>query len=397
MMSISFLLTLPCTVPSASLRPPHKQPHHQRSGRRLPVTAASANGEASSSAEATTAESGSRAEVLARIARAKQYKQQQADGLAPTPSTPSSAAMPTLIQQGPSSSSGLNATTVATPQASTSTAEQPAYWLQGVLTKETEAEAAGIDKGLRPEEFTQQKESLQRSKGVEIISVDKSYKPKVSTWGMFPRPKNISEAYGGGRTIQPGEQLESEEEARKRDERTKAMLLEYKKSVGLYLEPEVEKQCNDAFAEAEQLFKAGKLKSAFEKYGEVQKLVPAKTKLAGLASLQRAIIMDSFGYNEQAQSQYKSLVMHPAPEVGKRAKRMLFGFDAAKFLKADTMDFSGKKQAWAKYFTQNSRVVYVQTEEERAKDAEASRQAALLAVAVMLGPVVVFGALALSK
>lgn len=28
---------------------------------------------------------------------------------------------------------------------------------------------------------------------------------QVATWGMFPRPDNISKAYGGGRTIKPGE------------------------------------------------------------------------------------------------------------------------------------------------------------------------------------------------
>jgi hypothetical protein len=41
--------------------------------------------------------------------------------------------------------------------------------------------------------------------------------------------------------------------------------------------------------------------------------------------------------------------------------------------------------------------MYVPTEEEKLRDAAASRQAALLALAVMLGPVLVFGALALSK
>ncbi len=43
------------------------------------------------------------------------------------------------------------------------------------------------------------------------------YKPKVSTWGMFPRPNNISEAYGGGRTIRPGQELESAEQKAKRE------------------------------------------------------------------------------------------------------------------------------------------------------------------------------------
>lgn len=40
---------------------------------------------------------------------------------------------------------------------------------------------------------------------------------QVQTWGLFPRPRDISRAYGGGRNLKPGQPLESkeEEEARK--------------------------------------------------------------------------------------------------------------------------------------------------------------------------------------
>lgn len=42
---------------------------------------------------------------------------------------------------------------------------------------------------------------------VEMITQKGDYRPKVSTWGMFPRPDNISKAYGGGRTIEKGGEL----------------------------------------------------------------------------------------------------------------------------------------------------------------------------------------------
>jgi hypothetical protein len=32
---------------------------------------------------------------------------------------------------------------------------------------------------------------------------------QVATWGVFPRPENISKTYGGGRTIKPGEVTEA--------------------------------------------------------------------------------------------------------------------------------------------------------------------------------------------
>ena len=70
---------------------------------------------------------------------------------------------------------------------------------------------------------------------VDIISIDKSYNqgnkvmdpnynPKVSTWGVFERPANISEAYGGGRTIRAGTPLEDPAVTQARKERMAAAL-----------------------------------------------------------------------------------------------------------------------------------------------------------------------------
>lgn len=63
--------------------------------------------------------------------------------------------------------------------------------------------------------FTLRKEEEMKARGVEMITRDRTYdpqkeqaagyKPKVSTWGVFPRPQDISKAYGGGRTIQPAD------------------------------------------------------------------------------------------------------------------------------------------------------------------------------------------------
>ena len=51
------------------------------------------------------------------------------------------------------------------------------------------------------------------------------YKPKVTTWGVFPRPNNISQAYGGGRNIRPGQELETPEQKAAREVRRCAQLL----------------------------------------------------------------------------------------------------------------------------------------------------------------------------
>ena len=91
------------------------------------------------------------------------------------------------------------------------------------------------DADLRPEQFTLRREEELKAKGVDFISSDKaynpildqargvnqealsevgeeisgqdteSYQPKSRSWGMYPRPADISKAYGGGRTFKPGE------------------------------------------------------------------------------------------------------------------------------------------------------------------------------------------------
>ena len=164
-----------------------------------------------------------------------------------------------------------------------------------------------MDPDVRPEDFKIAEEERRRQRGAEIISVDKSYRPKVSTWGMFPRPANISETYGGGRKIDPNEPLESAEQKEERDKQIALALLEYKKMKGLYVEPEVEAMFNEQFSVGEELMKQGSLLLAAEKFDEAQKIVEFKTKLGGDALLKQAICLDSLGKSLQAKAIYERL------------------------------------------------------------------------------------------
>lgn len=90
-------------------------------------------------------------------------------------------------------------------------AEEAASYLKKVMSN-TKSE----DANLRPEQFTLKRDEEMKQKGVEFISNEKgynpllekqsdSYKPRSTSWGMYPRPADISKAYGGGRTYKPGE------------------------------------------------------------------------------------------------------------------------------------------------------------------------------------------------
>lgn len=56
--------------------------------------------------------------------------------------------------------------------------------------------------------------------------------PQVSSWGVFPRPSNISAAYGGGRTIKPGELYEDPKVTEERVRQSREALARYKRKVG---------------------------------------------------------------------------------------------------------------------------------------------------------------------
>lgn len=72
------------------------------------------------------------------------------------------------------------------------------------------------------------------------------YKPKVSTWGVFPRPSNISKTFGGGKVIRPGEVQETAEERAAKDKRTKELIAAYKNKMGLTIDAKTKAECEKA-------------------------------------------------------------------------------------------------------------------------------------------------------
>ena len=70
-------------------------------------------------------------------------------------------------------------------------------------------------------------------------ALSSKHKPKVSTWGVFERPADISTAFGGGKRIGvDGYQEDEEARARKREE-VEANLKAYRQSIGADTELEV--------------------------------------------------------------------------------------------------------------------------------------------------------------
>nr|GEW82129.1 reverse transcriptase domain-containing protein [Tanacetum cinerariifolium] len=95
------------------------------------------------------------------------------------------------------------------------------------------------------------------------------YKPKVSTWGVFPRPSDISKTFGGGKTIQPGEVLETAESKAAKNARTRQMIAAYKQKMGLDIDPKLKSECEKDLKDGDSLMDDGRLKDAIPFYERV--------------------------------------------------------------------------------------------------------------------------------
>lgn len=176
------------------------------------------------------------------------------------------------------------------------------------------------------------------------------YKPKVSTWGVFPRPGNISKTFGGGKTILPGDKLETEEARAAKDERTKQLIAAYRKSIGLNVDPKVKLECEKALKDGDSLMDSGKLNDALPYYQIVMDKLPFKSELHGLAALQWSICQDSLSRPNEARALYEKLQSHPSVKVSKIARQFMFSFQAMENLKFTGSNFSPTSNGYQYYF-----------------------------------------------
>ncbi|XP_050234248.1 uncharacterized protein LOC126682568 [Mercurialis annua] len=180
------------------------------------------------------------------------------------------------------------------------------------------------------------------------------YKPKVSTWGVFPRPGNISKTFGGGRTIRPGDVLETAEERAAKNDRTKQLLAAYKKKMGISIDPKLKLECDEAFKNGDSLMDSGKLKEAMPYFQTVMDKLPFQSELHGLAALQWSICQDSISSladgRKEAQSMYEKLQSHPNAKVSKKARQFLFSFQAMEMMKVRGSDFIPNSTDYQDYF-----------------------------------------------
>lgn len=160
-----------------------------------------------------------------------------------------------------------------------------------------------------------------------------AYKPKVSTWGMFQRPDNISRAYGGGRSIPVGGTGKVSEAQRERDARVAAKLAKYRGASAAETEREAENVdiVDAALKAAEKLCTRGRAFEATRVLRDVLPLVGKRTARGGEVRLALALACEDCGRRTEARELYGELARNVSTDIRRKAKRLAAGFaDMAK-------------------------------------------------------------------
>jgi hypothetical protein len=111
------------------------------------------------------------------------------------------------------------------------------------------------------------------------------YRPANGGWGYFPRPKDISKAYGGGRKIGADVQTTFEDELRKQRaiEETREKLKRYREKVGIEVQSEKDhaKEIEEALSIAQRAMQRGVYGAAVSSLEKVTKYCSTNSKVGG--------------------------------------------------------------------------------------------------------------------
>ena len=169
------------------------------------------------------------------------------------------------------------------------------------------------------------------------------YQPKTGSWGAFPRPRDISKAYGGGRRVGVGYTSEGDADA----DETRRRLQRYRTTVGIDVESEKvnAQEIDDAMKVAAYAMQRGIYTSAVSALEKVTKYCSTNSKVGGKVFLELAMAYEAAGQTPEAITVYTTLTRSRNEEVASTAKRLLYGIEAIKFMQENvgSAEFSRKQ------------------------------------------------------
>jgi hypothetical protein len=178
--------------------------------------------------------------------------------------------------------------------------------------------------------------------------IEDAYQPKVGTWGAFPRPKNISVAYGGGKRVGAG--IKTDENLRQQSiNDTKERLRAYRERMGIEVQSEKDHvdEIEEALALASRAMQRGSYGAGVSALEKVTQYCSTRSKLGGKVFLELAMAYEAEGKTDQALGLYAALTKSPMENIKQNADKLLYGLEAMNFMRNEAMlqDFSRKKAA----------------------------------------------------
>ena len=182
----------------------------------------------------------------------------------------------------------------------------------------------------------------------DATKTEDSYKPKVGTWGAFPRPRNISVAYGGGKRVGAGVMTDENRKQQSIND-TKERLRAYREKMGIEVQSEKDYAdvIEEALALAGRAMQRGSYSAGVSALEKVTQYCSTKSKVGGQVFLELAMAYEAEGKTEQAMSLYAALTKSPIERIKMNADKLLYGLEAMNFMRneAKLKEFSRQQAA----------------------------------------------------
>ena len=181
--------------------------------------------------------------------------------------------------------------------------------------------------------------------GQNRTAMDDTYQPKTGSWGAFPRPRDISKAYGGGRRVGPG--YSNEQANLDAAQATANRLRRYREKVGIEVESEKihAAEIEEALGIGNLAMQRGVYATAVSALEKVTKYCSSNSPVGGKVFLELAMAYEAMGKADEAITIYKTLTKCRIEEIKINAKKLLYGIEAIEFMKNDvgSAEFSRKR------------------------------------------------------
>jgi tetratricopeptide (TPR) repeat protein len=168
------------------------------------------------------------------------------------------------------------------------------------------------------------------------------YKPKSGSWGAFPRPRDISKTYGGGRRVGAGFSKEDDAVA---NMKTQRLLKDYRRKVGIEVPTEQEHaaEIDEALKIGQLAMQRGIYATAVSALEKVTQWCSTNSKVGSKVYLELAMAYEALGRTKEAYQVYKTLSDCRMEDVKHNARRLLYGMEAMEIMRDVSSDFSRTK------------------------------------------------------